>query len=172
MAAGDIQLYDAVLSSNLPREEKSALRRWFEKSVGESLTTLKPRGQVKSTLSAFRQSSETLLTGAILGAINVESKTGLDVMGVPVDGAAGLLLTAGSALAGTSELSADARNIGSTCLGIYAFRQTTDLLAEKRLARGKALPAHLLRTGTKVSGESTVAGEDPIIQAAKAAKIV
>lgn len=166
MAAGDIVLYDSLNKSNIPTEEKSQLRRWFESSVGQALTVNRPRGQVRAGLSAFRQGSESLLTGAILGAINVESKTGLNVMGVPVDGAAGVILTAASALAGDSELAPDARNIGTSCLGIYAFRQTTELLAEKRLAKGKALPPHLASGGAKVAGDSNV-GADPIVQAGK-----
>jgi hypothetical protein len=164
--AGEVVLYDSIRQSNIPREEKSQLRQWFEGTVGNALTQVRPRGQVRSGLSAFRQSSESLLTGAVLGALNVELKNGLDVHGVPVDGVAGVILTAASAVAGDSEFGPDARNIGTQCLGIWSFRQTTDLLAEKRLAKGKTLPPHLTHSGAKVAGESNVAG-DPIVQASK-----
>lgn len=164
--AGEMVLYDSLLHSNIPKEEKSQLRKWFEGSVGQALTSVRPRGQVRAGLSAFRQSSESLMTGAILGAINVEAKNGLDVGGVPVDAAAGVILTVASALAGEAELSPDARNIGTSCLTVFAFRQTTDLLAEKRRSKGKALPAHLSQAGGKVAGDVNVSG-DPIVQAAK-----
>jgi len=167
--AGEIALYDSLLHSNIPKEEKSQLRKWFEGSLGSAITSVRPRGQVKSTLSTFRQYSESLLTGAILGAINVESKNGLDVGGVPIDGAAATILGLASAFAGDSELAPDARNIGSTCAGVYSFRSTTELLAEKRLAKGKSLPVHLTYSATKVAGDVNV-GADPIVQAAQALK--
>jgi hypothetical protein len=164
--AGEMVLYDSLVSSNIPKEEKSQLRRWFEGSVGSALTSVRPRGQVRAGLSAFRQSSESLMTGALLGFINVEAKNGLDIGGVPADGVAGAILTIGSALAGDAELAPDARNIGTSCLTVFAFRQTTDLLAEKRRSKGKALPAHLSQPGGKVAGDVDV-GADPIVRAGK-----
>lgn len=169
MKPGEIMLYDSVLSSNIPVQEKSQLRKLFEKATGSSIVPSfsKAGKHVHGGLSAFRQGSESLLAGAALGGIHAEFKGGLDAPGFPVDGALGVLLTVGSAIGAESEVAPDARNVGSTCLGIWSFRATTNLLTEKKLAKGKAVPAHLT-PGTKIAGDDgSMAGEDPILRVAK-----
>lgn len=166
MARADLALYDSVLSSNMPAAEKSQMRKWFERMTGESLSTIRPSAaQLHGGLSSFRQGTESLATGIALGALNA-SDVGLDPKGVPVDLTLGLAGLIGSALAAKSDMSPDARNIGGTSMGIYGFRMTTKLMAEKRLATGKALPKHLSYTAS-VHGEGAASvTDDPIVRAA------
>lgn len=168
MARAELALYDSVLSSNMPATQKSEMRKWFERMTGDALATVRPSAaQLHGGLSSFRQGTESLATGIALGALNA-SEIGLDPKGVPVDLTLGIAGLAGSALAAKSDMSPDARNIGSTSLGIYGFRMTTKLMAEKRLATGKALPKHLSYTAS-VHGEGAASvADDPIIRAADA----
>lgn len=160
--ASELALYDSVLSSNLPAREKSHLRRWFENTTGLNLSPAKMGGQVKGGLTTFRQYSEAGLAGGLLGLIHAEAKGGLDAHGVPLDGMAAAILGIGSVWAGDHELSPDARNIGSHCFAVFSFRKTEELLVQKKLSKGQAVPSHLI-PGTKIHGESEVGAEDPIV---------
>lgn len=171
MARNDLALYDSVLSSNLPREEKSALRRWYEKAVDLDLPrNLRPSTkQVHGGLSAFRQGSESAIAGVLLGIINVESPGGLDPMGVPIDALAGGVFLMGSAIGAESDMAPTARNLGAVCTGVYAMRATTKLRVEARLKSGKAVPKHLQFAAT-VSGEGPSradVSQDPIVRASE-----
>ncbi len=167
--ANAMALYDSVLSSNLPVQEKSQLRRFFEKMTDSPLA-LRPTGRhAHGAMSAVRQGSEALVTGMGLGAIHVMAKNGLDVGGVPIDGAGGFALLAASAFAANSDMAPDARNIGSTGVGIFGFRATTEFLVQKRLSKGLAIPSHLSHT-SKIAGENdgpASVENDPIVRAAK-----
>jgi hypothetical protein len=168
MARAELALYDSVLSSNMPSSQKSEMRRWFERVTGDALTQVRPStAQLHGGLSSFRQGVESMATGIGLGALNA-SDVGLDPKGVPVDLTLGIAGLIGSAIAAKSDMSPDARNIGSTSVGIYGFRMTTKLMAEKRLATGKALPKHLSYTAS-VHGEGAASvKDDPIVRAADA----
>lgn len=167
MLPGDLVIYDALTGNAIPtREEKSAMRRWFERSVLSNVP-LRPGDQIKGGLSAFRKTTEALGTGAALAVIHVESEGGLDKFGVPLDGLAGAALTVGSVVFPNSEVSPDARDIGADAITVWSFRKTCDLLVEKRIASGKAVPRHL-SPANKIHGEDNAASEDPIINAARA----
>lgn len=168
MAQAALALYDSVASSNLPQREKSEIRRWMERMTGEALTSVRPSAaQLHGGLSAFRQGTESAATGIALGALNA-SEIGLDPGGVPVDAVLGVAGLVGSALAAKSDMAPDARNIGAVSLGVFGFRMTTKLMAEKRLASGKALPKHLTYTAS-VHGEGAQSvSDDPIVRAANA----
>lgn len=168
MARSDLALYDSVLSSNLPREDKSALRRWYESAVTLPESLRPSKDQMHGGLSAFRQGSESLLTGAVLGILNVESPGGLEPLGIPLDGLAGLMFLGGGALAGKSDVAPTAKNIGAVASAVFAKRMVEKFCIERRLAKGKALPAHL-QTGSTVSGDVPARRDvtsDPIVQAA------
>lgn len=169
MLPGDIIVYDSLTGNTIPtREEKSVMRRWFESSVLGN-PKLRPGDHVKGGLSAFRKTTEALGTGAALAAIHVETEGGLDKFGVPIDGVAGAALTIGSAIWPNSEVSGDARDIGADALTVWSFRKTSDLLIEKRIASGRAVPRHLSPANRVMSEErSNAAGEDPIVDAARA----
>lgn len=171
MARQDLALYDSVLSSNLRSDEKSGLRRWFEKAVELDLPkTLRPsRQQLHGGFSAFRQGAESLITGGLLGAINVESPGGLAPGGVHIDAIAGGLLLAGSAIGAESDMAPTARNIGAVCTGVFGMRATQNFLLEKRLSKGQALPKHL-QYGSTHSGDVPARADvskDPIVLAAE-----
>lgn len=168
MQPGAITLYDSIQGSNLGHGEKSALRRWFESNAPAVLS--RPRAvHVRNGMAAFRQGSESVIAGALLGLVHADAPTGLDVWGVPVDGGLGFLLTLGSAA--DSEYSSDARNIGTTCLGVFSFRTTTALRTEMRVKKGLAVPKHLnygSKGVAKIAGDD-MGAEDPILRAAKIA---
>ena len=168
MAQAALALYDSVLSSNMPASQKSEMRKWFERMTGTALDNVRPSAaQLHGGLSAFRQGTESLATGIGLGALNA-TDIGLDPKGVPVDLVLGVSGLVGSAIGAKSDMAPDARNIGATSLGIYGFRMTTKLMAEKRLATGKALPKHLSYSAS-VHGEGAASvADDPIIRAADA----
>jgi hypothetical protein len=168
MATRELTLYDSILSSNLPYQEKSQLRRWFEKATSDLPVSVRPSSQqIHGTLSAFRQGTESLATGILLGVANVELPNGLDYHGVPLDALLGTAGLIGSALAAGSDMAPDARNIGSVGLGVFGMRMTTKLLAEKRLSSGKSLPRHL-NYNAKIYGDSEPSlADDPIVKAAE-----
>ena len=167
--ASDLVLYDNVLSSNLPSTAKSEMRRWFERTTGHSLA-LPAMGKLghhlKRGVSAMRQSGEAGITGGLLGLIHSEAKTGLDVHGVPVDALLWALATVGSVAAADHELGTDAANIGANCLAVFSFRMTTNFIVRRKVAKGQAVPVHLI-PGSAVHGESSVHGEDPILKVAR-----
>jgi hypothetical protein len=120
-------------------------------------------------LTAFRTGAESAITGAILGALNVESPGGLDPAGIAIDGLAGGVFLVGSAFAGDTEIAPTARNIGAVCTGVATMRATTKLCIEKRLAKGQALPSNLQHTATHAGEPSNPAdiSQDPIVIAAR-----
>jgi hypothetical protein len=131
----------SVESSNLPGREKSAIRRWVEGVAGTGVGAV---GTVAGAgIQVVRSGGESLVVGALLGAAHSEMKTGLDMKKVPMDAGIGVLGTLASLALCAQEgseggLCTDARNIANTGFSVFAFRKTYDLLAEKRLAAGKA----------------------------------
>lgn len=166
--ASDLVLYDNVLSSNLPQQAKSEMRRWFEKATGANIIPRigKFTSHLKRGVSMVRQSGEAGLTGALLGTIHANAKTGLDVHGIPLDAVGWALGTIGSVAAADHELGTDSANIGANCLAVFSFRMTTNFLVKRAVSKGKAVPPHLI-PGSTIAGESSVHGEDPILKAAR-----
>ena len=167
MAQSDMVL-DSIDSSNMGHREKSMVRRMFDKMSGVSRVGSRAHSTMQQAAHTVRQGGEAIVTGAILGAIHVEAPTGLDVKKVPVDLALGVLGLA-SGVAMGDETSQDLRNVGSTALGIYTFRKTSDLLAAKKAQTG-AVPGGK-KPGAAVHGDyggfAGDMGEDPIIEAAR-----
>lgn len=123
-------------------------------------------GHAAGFISTLRQYSEGVIVGGIAGTLEAELKNGLDVGGVPLDGATAAAAALGTVLMRGSEASTDVRNIGSHTACIYSFRMMNKL--RKQIIRSKGgVPG-----GTSISGEDDAAedeGEDdPIIRAAKA----
>ncbi|MGH9966567.1 MAG: hypothetical protein ACREBG_01870 [Pyrinomonadaceae bacterium] len=171
---GEMLVYDSIAQSNIPRGEKSAIRRWFEKTTG--LTHFGgARSVARETGLAVRQAGEGGLTGLALGAAHASLKTGLDVKKVPVDAVVAVAgIATGIAMAG-EEMAHDARNVGTAGLTVFAFRKGYDLMAEKKLQRGEA-PGGTFGPAqkSKIAGEddedtsdAVDVGEDPIVAAAK-----
>lgn len=137
--ASPYSILASVEGSNLPSREKSSIRRWME-----NLSDVGRMAQVGSVahagMHAVRTSGESVVVGGLLGAAHSELKTGLDVKKVPMDGVAGLVAAIASVAVadGPDGVSADARNVAGSCFSVLSFRKTYDLLAEKRMAAGKA----------------------------------
>ena len=159
--------YENMLKSNLQPEEKSMIREWAQKMLGplEMLGDIRVKDAPGGMLSAFRQGSEGLALAAACAFVHVNVRGGLDVKGVPLDGAGGLGLLLASAFMGHSELGTDARNLGQDATLIFAFRKLTDTFALARAKSGRELYEHL-RPGAEYAGHSA---KDPVAAAAAAA---
>lgn len=158
------RVYENMLKSNLQPEEKHVLREWAEKMVGplQSLSDVRIKDAPGGFLSAFRQGSEGVALAAGLAFLQVNVKGGLDVHGIPVDGAGGLGLLLASAFMGHSELGTDARNLGQDATLICAYRKLVDGFSRARVASGRELYAHL-QPGAKYAGHPA---NDPVAAAA------
>lgn len=163
--------YDAIESSNMPSRQKSALRKWYESRVGGIVGRHGSRvmRHTAEGLQALRQGGESIVSGAILAAVDAE--VGLDYKKVPTDLVSGIgLLAVGTAMAGhESGLNCDARNVGASALTVFSYRKTYALLHEKKLQAGER-PKGI---AAKIAGEDAIDrdspeyGEDPIVRAAK-----
>jgi hypothetical protein len=118
-------------------------------------------------MAALRQSGEAVLTGAVLGAIKAESKTGtLDVvvgdptkthLKLPVDGLVAAVSTALQIGLAGEPGSVDAGNVAAASWSILAYRKVDEMVTKKKAAAGTTPPA--------VHGDF---GNDPILTAARA----
>ncbi len=169
----------------------SHLREWYERIIGShSSSGLARHGE--HGIHAVRQAGESIVTGAVLGAVHAHNDLELTVkkpdaagkggVKIPIDAAVGVLgMVASVALANHQDgLGTDARNIGSTALGIFSFRKTMDLIAEKKAQKGQATAGTVgtptvakaaAGTAGVAAGGTTVSGEpgsmnDPILRSA------
>jgi len=134
--------FDRMLKSNLQPEEKNVIKDWAKGVLGLA-TDVRVKDAPGGLLSAFRQGSEGLAMAAGLAYLHVNVRGGLDVKGIPLDGAGGFGLLVASAFMGHSELGTDARNLGQDAMTICAFRKMVDAFARARLASGRELYDHL-----------------------------
>lgn len=159
---GDIVVYDSISRSNMPVDEKkSAIRQWVEGMLGP-IQEVRAKDAPGGVLTVARQTSESAMTAGALAFLHVNAPTGLDVGGVPLDGAGGAIVAGASALMGHSELASDARNIGTAGVTVWSFRKMTEFFTKQKIAKGHALPSHLI-PGSRVSGDIS---NDPVVQAA------
>jgi len=163
---------------------KSVYRDWYDKMAAQALGHDKIEqvgAHVIEGAQVVRSGGEALITGGILGLLHVELKGGLDAkMGnslVPVDGAIAALGLGGAIFAANhpTGIATDLRNIGSTALGIFTFRQTLALLGEKKLATGGTIGGTLgPKPKAKIAGDidegfaaSDIGADDPIVAFAR-----
>jgi len=117
---------------------EGALTKWYRQAMGTAsdagLKAGLSRKHVESAGHGIRQYAESLLTGAVLGAVQAEGVTGLDVKGAPLDGILAGAGFVGSIMLADDEngLGHDARNVGASALSIFTFRKTEALLHEKK----------------------------------------
>lgn len=147
----DFANLQALQRSNLPHEQKSAFRRWYESITGAAVVN--GMGQVNRHVAvgahALRAEGEALVTGALLGLADSHFG-GLDVKGYPIDGIASLIALAGQfAMANHADgLATDLRNVGTVCTGVFAYRKSKEYVSGQK-------------------GSSTVHGDyDPIVACA------
>lgn len=162
--ATDLVVYDSLLGSMSPRSsEKSVIGRWYDDMRTAEMVSRQPSfgGVVTTGLQAIRQAGEAGITGGLLAAAHALLPNGLDIGGkVPADAVVGALGVAGSVALSGTELSRDALNIGAVGIGVFSFRKFGELLGEKQLVKGGALPGGSAR----IHGEGN---DDPIVAAAR-----
>lgn len=171
--ANDVIVYDSIMGSNLPRAQKSAIRSWVE-NVGGSISSSRPQAasrfcstHVITAAQVFRQNSETGVTAALLAALHVKGRKGLDGDMVAWDGAASIVNNVAAILLAKNEVSRDLLNVGSTCTAVYAFRKTYSLLSAMELRDGGSPGGTMGPTkAAEVAGEGTE-DIDPLAKAAK-----
>jgi hypothetical protein len=160
----------------MPAEHKSAIRKWYDSQIasGDNKVAL-AKLHVKAAGEGLRAGGEALLVGGALGAMHAYLPGGLDYKRVPMDATVGMIFLASGTLGAQHEAGKDLANAGATCLGIFAFRKTNDLIVEMRKSGtkiGKASFGFEREPGTSwghTSGPSTIdEDEDPIIAAARA----
>ena len=159
-------VFDSIQSSNIPRREKSMIRKWAEK-IGVRLPGVS-RKNAYDAVEAVRAGGEAVLTGGALGAINAH--TGLDYKTkdghtVPLDAVGGAIALVGSAAMG-NDLATDVRNIGTVAVGVASFRQGDRLMREAMLKSGKTPKGQLTAHGEDFGDDDM--GDDPIERAARA----
>jgi hypothetical protein len=132
------------------------LLRSAEHSMGVS--------HVACALEAVRSTGEAGVTGGILGALSGAGM--LDIDGIPVDGAGGVVASIIGVLAAHHEVGKTLRTVGATSIGIFSFRKTEEWLGVRKASmHGESWnddAGSIDTTGT------TVGDEDPILRAAKA----
>lgn len=167
MGLSDIVVYDSVMKSNIPNQEKSAIGKWFERMANivpardEEKSTGVTKEHVVSAVQAFRQSLESNVVSFGLGAFHAE--VGLDVAKVPVDMVAGTILTIGSVAMAKSEISRDLLNMGVASQNCYTFRKGHAWAAARKERQGDAPATKMGQVNIAGEGDS----EDPIVQVAK-----
>jgi hypothetical protein len=169
--AGEILVYDSANRYASPPPARSGLMNLVDRFTQRPPANLQayyaPQepGHAAGFISTLRQYSEGVIVGGVAGILEAELKNGLDVGGVPIDGAAAGVAALGAVLMRGSEASGDVQNVGSSCATIYSFRMMNKL--RKQIIRSKGgTPG-----GTTIAGEDDeVSGEDedPIVRAAKA----
>ncbi len=158
------RVYENMLRSNLQPEEKNMIADWAKKMIGplETLRDIRIQDAPGGFLSAFRQGSEGVLLAAALAYAHANLRGGLDVRGVPVDGAAGFAVMLASAFMGHSELGTDARNLGQDATVICTYRKLLDGFIRSRQEHGRELYAHLMQGNRPASQPAN----DPVAAAA------
>lgn len=169
--ASEMVVFDSIAQSNIPRGEKSMIRKWAEKKLGVVLPGV-TRRHIVDTVEAVRAGGEAAITGAALGAIHAKAGLDVNVHGkrVPADAVGGIVALAASPW--MDGVCTDVRNIGMTTVGIAAFRQGNRVMSEAMLKSGQT-PKTLAAHGEGDSefghiGESFGADDDPIDRAARA----
>lgn len=153
----DQLVFEQFMRSNIPRQEKSVIRNWFDKVTdGKFSSTLSKLGIGESPEHQITIGSVVLAgveagaAGAILGTLHAELKNGLDTGPVPIDATAGVMALAGAAATNSDLL----KNIGVSCAAVFGFRSFDSMLRVKKELTGKGIFA----------GESEDAPEEESIE--------
>ena len=153
----NIELFKSVAASDMPREQKTAMQRVFDKLTGGKASDLLDKGEVsiggghmRALGRAARGNGESYATGVLIGYLN--KKIGPTLGPIALDGSAGGLMSAVSVLLGDHGASIDALNVANACFTAWGIR-TGENLVQKRMVA--------------VSGDES---EDPILKVAKTVK--
>jgi hypothetical protein len=171
----DDMVFDHIMRSNIPKSEKSTLRRWFDSVTGGKTSEVIERYgldravEKKVTVGeVVVAGTEAMGIGGILGALHAVRENGLDVKvpftnrSVPIDGSlSGLAYIAAVAVPVIGE---HAKNVGTSAAAVYAFRKFHDMLAARRIS--KMGGEETVTTSSTPDAEEPAPadiGEDPII---------
>jgi hypothetical protein len=172
----DDMVFNHIMRSNLPRQEKSTLRKWFDTvSGGKTSHFISKYGLDKQIANKVTVSdvivagTEALGVGSALGALH--ALHGLDVQvpmtasRVPVDGAlSGLSYLGAIAIPALGE---HLKNIGTSAAAVYGFRKFNDMLSAKRNTSSIAGEPVFSEVASDEEASKSDIGEDPIITLAK-----
>jgi hypothetical protein len=142
----DNMVFDRILKSNIQKEEKSAIRQWFDKVSGGKASELIEKYQLEATPEkkvtigqALVASTEGLGVGAALGAMHALLDEGLDVKvpmtdkHVPADAALGGMSMVAAVFSPVGQ--EHAKTVGISAFSVYGFRKFHDMLAAKRMSK-------------------------------------
>lgn len=163
----DMIVYDSSLR---PSAQKSVIRKWADVvTLGGATDLLRSSeralgvGHVAAALHSVRASGESLVTGALLGAVS--GSGGLDRKGVPVDLAGGASAIAAGVVLAHSELGITLRTAGHTAIGIYGFRKVEEWLGVRKKS---SFAGDDFNESECVETTGDDMGADPIVEAARA----
>lgn len=152
-----------------PSSSPSIVRKWADVlSLGHATPLLRQAeshigmSHVAAALESVRMTGEGLITGGMLGALSGAGM--LDVDGIPMDAAGGVLASFVGVLAARHEIGTTLRHMGGNSLAIFGFRKTEEWLGvRKATMHGESWndSSTVDTTGTSVGDE------DPIIAAAR-----
>lgn len=137
----------------LRTDQPSIVRGWLDKArraVGGNAHLTQSAKNAVQTVQAY---GEGAATGAVLGALDAELATGLDVQGkYPIDGAVAVAGAVLPMLPAFHDVGADLRNIGASAAAVYAFRKTGKFLKAKR---------------AQMHGDFGAESDDPVVNAGR-----
>jgi len=145
--------FDAIAQSNIPVREKSAIRKWVEKTLGVP-DLHQAVGYATEAAHTFRATTESAGTGLGLAYISASRKEGLDTKFGPIDGAVAAAGIIGSVFAAGMPMgvSQDLRNVGTNALAILTFRKYEAYKKKQDASKG----------GSTAHGDES-SGRDPIL---------
>jgi hypothetical protein len=148
----------------------SPIVKWFENMKARGHTTFhNHRDSIVHGADVMRQGGESLVVGGVLGAIAHTRSLDINVklsatntLSVPVDGAAGVVALALSAVPSFKEVRTDLKNAGSAALAVASYRKVQALMNAKAAKTGAT------HHGEIGMGNQQWGAEDPLIVAARA----
>lgn len=177
----DQMVFNHILRSNIPKEEKSTIRRWFDSLTGGKASEVIERygldqpAETKITVGeVLVAGGEALSVGGALGAAHALLKDGLDQKipftntRIAVDGTLGSLGYLGAVFSPVAK--EHLKNIGTSATAVYGFRKFHDMLAAKRsISKIEGDDSAPVTSEVPDDEEPTPAdiGEDPIVTLSK-----
>ena len=147
--------------------KSNPLTKWYDKMMAKPGASEVTEFRKESHLmGAARGGGEGVLTGAVLAVVHANAPNGLDVSlkpggrTVPLD-AVGAVIGLAGGMAGSE----DAHNVGTAAAGVFSFRKTMDLMAEKKAQTGKKPIGTVGVPRASVHGD--FGAEDPILREAR-----
>ena len=163
MSQSNMVVYDR------PSSSRSMVRKWADiVTLGHATPLLRSAesnlgmSHVAAALESVRCTGEAGITGALLGAASGAGM--LDIDGIPMDGAGGLVATVVGVLAAKHEVGRTLRSMGATSIGIWSFRKTEEWLG----VRKATIHGEDWGSDTVETTGSEVGDDDPILRAVKA----